>query len=196
MYVNLSNKYRYAVDAIGVYLSDTAITGIPNFLPLPVTPQINSTIGFISDTLNWMLVSGDYIASGGENFLIIGNFKDDANTDSLFVNSSGIYDQSYIYIDQVSFTPCTPTSVNEAFTNDRINIYSNPVNDVLVIGRSGLGDNGELIIYNTLGEKVFEKRFIPDMGRLTINVVDFAPGIYFVQIKNNEGISTAKFIKE
>jgi len=34
----------------------------------------------ITDTLNWIKISGIYAANGGEDHIIIGNFYDDART--------------------------------------------------------------------------------------------------------------------
>ena len=86
-------------------------------------------------------------------------------------------------------------AVNLTGNNDII-IVTKPVVNELVVWGSEFGDNSMLVIFNTIGEKVFEKHQSSDVGRLTISVADFSSGIYFVQIKNNEGISTAKFIKE
>lgn len=69
------------------------------------TPQINNSSGYF-DSLNWTLVSGTYIASGGENWIVIGNFKDDATTSTSVYNSLGA-PSCYVYIDNVSLTPCT-----------------------------------------------------------------------------------------
>ena len=193
MYACLANKYKYAVDNIGVYFSDTAIAGIPDFLPLPFTPQINNTSGFISDTLNWILISGDYVASGTENFLIIGNFQNDVNTNSLLVNSSAIYDQSYIFIDQVSLTPCLPTSITEEHGNGIINIYPNPVDDEMVVLGSELTGFHELTIYNSIGKLVYEKP-ISGQQSLTIDMANFSSGIYIIKLTGLTGNVVTKKI--
>lgn len=180
MYVCLANKYKYAADAIGVYFSDIPITGTPNFLPLPFTPQINSAAGFMSDTLNWMLISGNYTASGTENYLIIGNFKNDANTNSLLVNNSGIYDQSYIYLDQVSLTACT--SVNEQSANGGINIYHDPANDLIIINIPGIQNSTCLNIFDISGRKILQKNI--SAANVSVDIKNFAGGIYFVELVN------------
>lgn len=89
MYINLGNECWFTSDVIGVFLSDTAYVDFQSISKLPLTPQIMNASGNFPDTLNWTLVSANYVASGAENYIIIGNFKDSANTSQIFVNSSG-----------------------------------------------------------------------------------------------------------
>lgn len=44
------------------------------------TPQINYSGAVITDTVGWTKIEGSFIATGKENFITIGNFKDKAHT--------------------------------------------------------------------------------------------------------------------
>ncbi len=72
---------------------------------IPANPQIyNYGNPVIKDTQNWVKVSSMYIAQGGEQFITIGNFKNDANT--VFVNvGSNTAGQTLYYVDDVSIIP-------------------------------------------------------------------------------------------
>src|SRR3990172_5781652 len=59
-------------------------------------------MSFISDTTNWVLVSGEFVATGAEKFMTIGNFYNDLNTNTQNVNPSATQNYSYYYIDDVS----------------------------------------------------------------------------------------------
>ncbi|HRG01280.1 MAG TPA: T9SS type A sorting domain-containing protein [Bacteroidia bacterium] len=77
MYCVFGNFFKYACNNIGVYFSSNTIyqSGVNNYL-LNYTPQIkkfNNPI--ISDTLNWIEITGIYQAIGNENYITIGNFK-------------------------------------------------------------------------------------------------------------------------
>jgi PKD repeat protein len=102
MYVVLHNKSEMATDDIGAYFSVTApASSGSGFLVGNPVPQITNTAGnVITDTLNWQLISGTYIASGGESFLTIGHFR----PDSLVTFVSLPYGNlgPYYYIDDVS----------------------------------------------------------------------------------------------
>lgn len=108
MYVSPSENYNLAIDKIGIHISNGSISGIGNWL-LPFVPQINSSSGnLISDTASWTLISGTYVAGGGEDHITVGNFYDDVNT-SIGVIDKELISQSiaYYYIDDISVTHLT-----------------------------------------------------------------------------------------
>ncbi|MCU0347565.1 MAG: gliding motility-associated C-terminal domain-containing protein [Saprospiraceae bacterium] len=75
-----------------------------NAFYLPGTPQI-TTSGAITDTTNWVLVSGTYLA-GGEEWLTIGNFNPIGQTAlDTFYNANDFAVSSYYYIDNVFVIP-------------------------------------------------------------------------------------------
>jgi hypothetical protein len=111
-YTNLFNELDYGINNIAAHISGTSYgTSSPNGTVLNLTPHAlkfgNPTI---TDTLNWVKVSGIYQASGGENHIIIGNFFDDAHTDTTTIRG-GIYDGAYYYIDDVSVIPTDSISM-------------------------------------------------------------------------------------
>ena len=101
-FLNNHNSTKYAVNNFGVHLSNNSYT--TTWGPPPYIPQI---LGFnneiINDTLNWIEISGLYIANGGEEYITIGNFSDNANTD--IDTGNGISLGAYYFIDDVSVIP-------------------------------------------------------------------------------------------
>ena len=80
-YVNLADTAGLALDRIGAYFSVGPVGPVPNYAPLPYTPQVESPANvFLTDKVNWMQISGTFTAAGGENWITIGSFHDDANT--------------------------------------------------------------------------------------------------------------------
>lgn len=131
MYINVSNESEICTDRIGMYLSSNNFPcnqalPLPQVIaPLNLTPQIANPIGlFLTDTLNWMEVSGTFTAAGHEKYLTIGNFYDDASTTTVKVYPSAWRNLAYILIDDVSLEEvhsaqcakdtviCAPDSVN------------------------------------------------------------------------------------
>lgn len=103
-YFRRSTKSRYAIDGIGLLISAGAIVQNGN-LNIPITPQIK-TVSVIADTSAWTMLTGIYVAAGGEDHLTIGNFSDNASTtivdnglqgSSCVLNNSG----AYYYVDDV-----------------------------------------------------------------------------------------------
>jgi len=74
-YVNLANYSVFATSNIAMYFSDTN-TYIPTYNYLNFTPQITSPT-IVSDTANWTLITSQYTALGGEQYIMLGNFYPD-----------------------------------------------------------------------------------------------------------------------
>ena len=74
-YANLANNSGYATDQLGVVFTDEDRYkhGINKFIG---KPDINNPYQeFLSDTVNWIPITGIYSAKGGEEYIIIGNFQ-------------------------------------------------------------------------------------------------------------------------
>jgi hypothetical protein len=71
-------------------------------LPLHVSSFGNKCL---NDTLSWSLIQGIYYATGGEKHILLGNFKDDSDSDTTRVNSNGWFNGSYYYFDDISVIP-------------------------------------------------------------------------------------------
>jgi len=197
MYINLGNACKYSCHNIGVYFSDSIITGISGYYNLPFTPQITNTIGNVPDTLNWTLVSGDYVAHGGESYLIIGNFDIDLSTDTIDINStygsSSFNLLAFVYIDDVSLThvQCT-VNLNEQ-NEDSIILYPNPLTDRFTIDCQN-NEPKEIILYDLSAKKLLQQTFT---NTITINTEYLAKGMYFYKVQNKNGIiKYGKVIKE
>ncbi len=67
MYVVLHDRSETATDDIGAYFSVTAPTssGLGYLDGNPLPQVFNAPGNVITDTLNWQLISGTYVASGG-----------------------------------------------------------------------------------------------------------------------------------
>jgi len=110
-HVSRAENYATAIAELGAYLSAGPIvsngyTGVLNFVPQVVNPPSNVLLS----TTNWMLVTGTFVAAGGESYLTLGNFLNDAGTTA--VPASGLYTNfAYYYFDDVSVVPLCPGTV-------------------------------------------------------------------------------------
>lgn len=106
-YVN-NAPTKYVVNNISAAITTTAIGatgGVGSVLNYtPCIYKYGNPI--ISDTLNWVEISGVYKSIGNEQYLTIGNFFNDANTDTLATNY-GTYQGTYCFLDDVSLTNVT-----------------------------------------------------------------------------------------
>lgn len=108
-YVSLADSFDTGCNNFGVYFSiDSALYESVVITNYNVEPQIeNSEI--ITDKINWILIKGSYIASGGEDHITIGNFRTGGATSAQFVGGAPDYGGSYYYIDDVSVFLCSDT---------------------------------------------------------------------------------------
>ena len=179
-YVSVAEEFKYVVDGIGLYLSvDSAVDYTIN-TNLSFMPQISNPAGnIIYDTLNWVQISGTYIANGGEKYLTIGNFKDDANTAIDSTSASLI--ESYFFIDDVSVIDCT-VGINEV--NDNLSsgkLYPNPATKVVYFENNlSEKENGTLQLMDITGREMASYKL--NKGNLLAIPTPYARGVYLVKI--------------
>jgi gliding motility-associated-like protein len=122
-YINLSDipqikSNKVAINSFGCYFSDSAFFD-STFTNAPRIPQIQTSNTMIyADTAGWMKIQGIYKAKGGEEYITLGNFKDDASTLTQIVATSTVLpisaQISYYYIDDVSlFEITTPKTIHD-----------------------------------------------------------------------------------
>jgi len=83
-------------------------------------------------------------------------------------------------------------SINENELQQIINIYPNPVNNILYIENNKNIDIVKITVYNILGKVVLIKKNI--FNQLNLSVLK--SGILFVKIETENGTITKKIIKE
>jgi|GEM_PF-2608391 gliding motility-associated-like protein len=84
-----NNRYRYSMRVnradyngstclsnIGTNFSQTDMQNFTTSASYNIVPSVFNTSGYLCDTANWMLVSGEFIAQGGEEYITIGWFGD------------------------------------------------------------------------------------------------------------------------
>lgn len=111
-YLSLADASTWAVDKIGAYLSMGPVGLVNTESPLSsFIPQVNNPVGnYITNKTGWTLVTGLYLAAGGEDHLVIGNFFDNTSTLPLPVpGGSYSIDIAYYYLDDVSVIPLCVT---------------------------------------------------------------------------------------
>jgi len=105
-YVNIANTSPRGMDGFGIYFGDNTIDTIKyNTVPLTyLTPQVKNPLGnVIKDTLNWVAVTGTFVATGNEKYALMGNFLADNAVTTASIG--GMYFPAYwtdLCIDDVS----------------------------------------------------------------------------------------------
>lgn len=90
-YVNVTDATTYGVDGLGAYFGDSSLDTI-KLCDKPIsylTPQIQYA-GLVTDTMNWVLVTGTFTATGIEKYMMLGNFKSDVTTNTVLINPTNL----------------------------------------------------------------------------------------------------------
>jgi hypothetical protein len=205
-YVNCANTNNYSCSDMGAYLSDSALVfSVYDRPKYKLTPQItnSSVLDTLKDTLNWIKISGTYIANGGEQYIIIGNFKPDSLSHIRYLGNRG-NPGAYYYVDDVIVTTDSNyadsvMAVNELRTkSEEVSVYPNPGNGVFTVSikNEKLKIKNLVEVYNMLGEKVYSNPFITQNSKFKIDITGNPAGVYLYRITDEEGnlVSTGKLI--
>jgi hypothetical protein len=188
MYVNLMNYCRYTTHNIGAYFSDTLII-MPTYLGPPV-PQIVNPVSNKFDTLAWTLVSGDYTAHGGEEYIILGNFDSDVLTDTTYYQNAPYYGL-YLYIDDVSVADIAAGIEN--IHEQQAAVYYNDIDKVLHV-ETGKNEDAVITVYDVAGRINLQRELT---GSSSIPVAGLTPGIYIYKLSEKDGTTIkGKIVKQ
>lgn len=109
-FVSKGDNVPFATNNMGVFFSSdqylrNACPGSQNSL-IAETPQLNYDCEPITDTTNWVKLQWNYTATGGEQYFVIGNFFNNANTTIVNTGDGSLLNPyAYYYIEDVSIVP-------------------------------------------------------------------------------------------
>ena len=195
--VSLADDTKYATNKLGLlfttnsYAKDTS--NCNQDLPLipPNYAQVFSD-SIITDKINWTTISGSFIADSAYEYIVLGNFFDNDNTDTIKFNNgccSAIY-----FFDDVSVvadTSSDTTNINELNSKNIFSVYPNPANDFIKI-LIYKNFPATLKIYDLLGMEMLTQKF--DKNENVINLSSLSAGIYFISISLPSQSFTNKLI--
>ena len=101
--------------------------------------------------------------------------------------------QDCAWVDNIQFPPTAIIVDVETVEERNVNIYPNPARDFVRVSTVN-GQQSTVKIYNTIGMLVDEIEMSSD--EIEINVTDYNPGIYFINIRNEELNMTKKIVVE
>jgi hypothetical protein len=139
----------------------------------------------ISDAVNWQHLFGSFVADSAYQYLVLGNFYDNTNTNVLQCDTAHV-DGAYYLIDAVcvsddSLACSNWNNINDLEAKDVFQIFPNPANQTLHI--EGKFINEEYIIENILGEMI-DRGFISNSTN--INVRSLPIGLYYISINGKK----------
>lgn len=194
-YVSRADGITHSIHSIGALFSMTA--PVMSGVYLPANPQIVNQNGFVTDTAQWTLIQGCFTALGGEQYITIGNFNSNVNTDTLFVGSNQpiLYADkyAYYYIDDISLFDQATVGLQVENKKSKFEIYPNPNTGLLKFSNLQYS-NGD---YNVKILDLFGKEIINEVLKDELDISSFDKGVYTLLLyKNKQLVVTKKVMKD
>jgi outer membrane protein OmpA-like peptidoglycan-associated protein len=138
-YVSLAERSDFAVKEFGILFSENPIQidtrkVLSRMHLSKVTGDVSNTFeikysNFYSDDEAWVKVESEFVANGTENYLVIGNFKDNKRTQT-YKTQRRATEGSYYYLDMVSLVAIGGESKVEQLTAEGNSETSYAINEV------------------------------------------------------------------
>lgn len=149
----------------------------------------------ITDTLTWVKIFGSFVADSSYQYLIIGNFYDDGNIDTINLPYQAVPQASIYYIDDIclsidsiySQTWTTNKDVKKNIT--KISFFPNPASNYINIKSESAIEFVQII--NSYGEVVIISEKIFD-SELALPISYLKSGIYYLKVKTTTGFYNSK----
>ena len=156
MQVNFANYSRYAISKLGALFTKNPIH-TTTWDPILSKPQVLNNQGFLTDTVNWITISGNFTATGNEKYLTLGYFFDNVQNDTVnFQPPLGFPDEGYgyYYIDNVSLIELGAVENCDYSLPNIVTPNNDGTNDTWEFSST---TEGHLVILNRWGNTVYEK---------------------------------------
>jgi len=194
MQLSLAERTTHAIWNVQVLFSEDSLTQ-PTTSYMPYEPQLNGTPGDYIDNYNgWRKVEWGYTATGGEQFMYIGNFEPNSQTDTLKVITGSTYNHffpgTYYYIDDVRVEYESLNVRNREKAS--LHLYPNPCEHHLTVESSE--SLFEIQVWNHTGQ--VQHVPIEHFGsNVRLDTSGLRPGLYVIQQSNKEFSTQQKFVK-
>ncbi|HKR03041.1 MAG TPA: T9SS type A sorting domain-containing protein [Bacteroidia bacterium] len=202
-YVSPCDSCYYVCNNMGmlfshVQINDTCLPANPcnlNYLPQLENPSTNN----LNNPNGWTQISGAYTATGGEKYIIIGNFRDTSGTTGSYTGwgaptGGDLNYVAFYFIDDILVAPCDSlTGMSETNFGNECNLFPNPFSDKINI-TAGRNEIMEMNLFDITSRKLLQQKFI---SSVTVNTTQLSKAIYLYELRDKNGvIKKGKVVKE
>lgn len=134
----------------------------------------------ITDTVNWVSISGTFVADSAYQYLIIGNFYSSGVFDTTNVGTND-FNRCYYYVEDVSVLGPSTTGIDEI--DNEFTLNYDPMNAQATLNyNENFGQGIESInVYSTTGQLIYSD-LNPLTTGTTIDCSNLTSGMYIVQV--------------
>jgi hypothetical protein len=163
-------------------------------IPIDNNPDIYSNI-IITDSVNWTTISGSFAADSAYQYMAIGNFFDDAHTDTLHMG--WFISRSHYFIDDVCVSDkidgCL-TGIIENLQQNKISISPNPFTTTTQITLPLTYHSIAIAVYDIQGKLLIQQNYT-DCSQIQLNRRGLNSGLYFLKLTlDDRWVETGKVV--
>ncbi|MCY7410620.1 MAG: T9SS type A sorting domain-containing protein [Chitinophagales bacterium] len=148
----------------------------------------------LDDSINWITISGSFVADSAYKYIVIGNFFDDAHTDTLHCLST-----AYYFVDEVCVSADSLNCIGKDDGTGSLSelngmsVSPNMSNDKVIVEFGNTKINAALIV-NLLGNTLLIQN-ISNQSQAVIDISSLSAGTYFLILHGIEKDFVEKIIK-
>ncbi len=184
---------HWASNRMGAYLSVGAVSQ-PIFTNLSFTPQLDNPANHPLNSPNWELLSGTFVAAGGEDNIIIGSFYPDVQTTLYIANASSSNYTAYYLVDDVSVYSLSTGIPVRQFSASDVNVFPQPAaGSVVVKWPAGLQVD-RLRLSDISGNEIILQEGISNPVETSLVIDKLLPGIYILTLESGQSVINKKIV--
>jgi hypothetical protein len=180
-----------AVNKLGVLFSNTQ----HSYIDSGSTPPINNfahffTDSIIQDTLNWVTIFGSFVSDDNYEYMYIGNFFENSQTDRLILIDDSLQNPaSYYYIDDIVVSTDSIFVLRQKpnISIKNVSVFINSNNELVLLNLNP-NINYSILIYNINGKLIYESYNIKNYNTIKLPLDNFNDNILLLKLldsKNN-----------
>jgi hypothetical protein len=198
-WTSLANAKGIAISNIGVHFSKDTVVCMPgsNCGLAYLDAHVEWQGAPITDTMNWIKVSGYYRANGdGVRFMTVGNFSDSGQTNLIVLKPNSPI--SYYYFDDfmVVDSASHANGVMEKENLEGVRVFPNPAEDELFLHFERRTENEMVFcLYDITGRLLLSQPLPAGQQEFYIDVNQLKSGLYVYRISGKNGSKCGKVLK-
>ena len=186
-FVNLADTCKYSNNSIGLKFFDSLFyvdNAHSDGYNLGLLPDFENFSIQLNDTIGWTKLEWEYIAKGGESFIMLGNFNVDSTSNISIFNSSSNQAYAYYLIDDVSLVYCGGDTIPPEPIENSMNVVNaftpngDGVNDLYYVKGTNIS-SVHLKIINRWGQQLYEATGENPGWDGRYNGNDVSEGVYY-----------------
>ncbi|MBK9599121.1 MAG: hypothetical protein IPO60_12590 [Flavobacteriales bacterium] len=192
LYYSRADGYAFATDRISVFFGPDSFY-VHDYRTLHVQPQVDlmdPNNEYLTNAEDWVLLTGSFVATGGERYMTIGSFLDSSQVNGT-IAPTGNLQYAYYYYDDISVMAESQSGIGELEFSGAVMGDGN-------LHLAGLPNAACTVrLLDPLGRVIQEfnqVRSVAGLADISLGDQGMAYGLYLVSVWSKEGRGATRFV--